>query len=102
MLARNKYDKIFKKITLVYNLMHYEIFTIMNLIKVNPLVFYQKPQVGNSHSSRKGDCPVQIIFPSGGFGLGIPLQDDVAVMNLIVINLIFLFDVFVLGSGISK
>ena len=44
----------------------------MEEVRIHPLVYYQKPQVGNSNSKDKNLSPIQIIFPNGGFGLGIP------------------------------
>lgn len=44
-------------------------------IELQALVYYQKPVVGNSNNKNKNLAPVQIIYPSGGFGLGIPVID---------------------------
>ena len=47
-----------------------------NSVRIHPLVYYQKPQVGGVNANEKNISPVQIIFPNGGFGLGIPVKDD--------------------------
>lgn len=48
-----------------------------NSVRIHPLVYYQKPQVGGGvGANEKNISPVQIIFPNGGFGLGIPVKDD--------------------------
>lgn len=38
-------------------------------VTVNPLVYYQKPAIGNEGTDDVP--PVQIIFPTGGFGIGL-------------------------------
>jgi len=45
-------------------------------LKLHPLVFYQRPQIGNNNSISENPTPVQIVFPNGGFGLGIPIKND--------------------------
>ena len=44
-------------------------------IPVKPIVYYQKPVIGDVVT---GDPlpPVQIVFPNGNFGLGIPVRDQ--------------------------
>lgn len=42
-------------------------------ILVNPLVYYQKPALGQDATSQR--TPVQLIYPSGGFGLGLQSKD---------------------------
>lgn len=46
-------------------------------IVVNPLVYFQKPTIGQDVVPDGGRTPVQLIFPSGGFGLGMPVKGDV-------------------------
>ena len=41
---------------------------------VNPLTYYQKPLIGNERlgqSPQEHYPPVQLIFPTGGFGIGV-------------------------------
>jgi hypothetical protein len=42
-------------------------------ISVNPLTYYQKPAIGQDH--HEDLSPVQILFPTGGFGLGIAFKN---------------------------
>jgi hypothetical protein len=42
-------------------------------IVVNPLIYYQKPAIGQDVSEER--TPVQLVFPSGGFGLGLKPKD---------------------------
>lgn len=40
------------------------------------LIYYQKPCIGNERGSRTAP-PVQLIFPEGGFSLGIPVKESI-------------------------
>ncbi len=44
-------------------------------ISVNPVTYFQKPIIGNAGGS--ADLPpIQLIFPNGGFGLGIAVKEQ--------------------------
>lgn len=40
-----------------------------------PLVYYQKPAIG-TESTDSGAPPVQLVYPSGGFAVGIPVKSS--------------------------
>jgi hypothetical protein len=42
-------------------------------IKVNPLTYYQKPVIGQDNNEDLS--PVQILFPTGGFGIGVAYKN---------------------------
>jgi hypothetical protein len=44
------------------------------------LVYYQKPCIGDERGVRTAP-PVQLVFPGGGFGLGIPVKDADEVLH---------------------
>lgn len=45
-------------------------------IVINPLTYYQKPAIGQDH--QEDLSPVQILFPNGGFGIGVALKNPEA------------------------
>lgn len=52
----------------------------VSVVGVRNLVHYQKPTIGSFSSNRNPThaAPVQVIFPSGGFGIGMPWKDESA------------------------
>ena len=48
-------------------------------ILVNPLTYYQKPAIGQDQTEDLS--PVQIIFPNGGFGIGIAMKNPDTEIN---------------------
>lgn len=42
-------------------------------IKIHPLTYYQKPAIGQDNN--EDHTPVQVVFPTGGFGLGIMMKN---------------------------
>jgi len=49
------------------------------VVGVRHLMHYQKPTIGGSSNTNSAHAvPVQVIFPSGGFGIGMPWKDESA------------------------
>lgn len=44
--------------------------------ETNPLVYYQKPAIGQSNGNNSSGSPVQIVFPAGGFGIGLSPKEE--------------------------
>jgi hypothetical protein len=47
----------------------------MQTTVINTLVYFQKPAIGFNAETSKQPAPLQVVFPNGGFGLGLPLKE---------------------------